>query len=428
METALDIMSRRLLSVLIVLASVAFITACREDPNPPETPPPATQLRDSAGILITENPPPHEGSSLGWEIGPDPTVTIGAAEGEAPYLLHRVRRAATLSDGRIVVADGASNEVRVFDPDGVHLLSWGGEGEGPGEFDALSGVARWRGDSVAAWNAHTDRGLSIFDGEGNLSRKLSLGTEPNRTRIAVLRTGKVLRDFWIRPDPGPGTIFAHSRFDILDGDGGIAAALGTHPTTAHFRWDYEGMALMGDVVFSGSVVTAAWGDLAVVSPNHDYEIRAYATDGTLSRIVRVDRPLTPATRSLLMLDFEDLMRHQATWLPEEALRDERERVGGYYDVMPVPETLPAFDTVMADALDHLWVREYPLPGRDFRWPREIPHTRWLVFDPGGRVLGFVEAPRGLVIYEIGDDYVLGSRVGDLEVEYVEVWPLKRGGP
>ena len=143
METALDIMSRRLLSVLIVLASVAFLATCREDPDPPATPPSATQLRDSAGILITENPPPHEGSNLGWKIGPEPTVTIGAAEGEAPYLLHRVRRAATLSDGRIVVADGASNEVRVFDPDGVHLVSWGGEGEGPGEFDALSGVARW---------------------------------------------------------------------------------------------------------------------------------------------------------------------------------------------------------------------------------------------------------------------------------------------
>ena len=55
----------------------------------------------------------------------------------------------------------------------------------------------------------------------------------------------------------------------------------------------------------------------------------------------------------------------------------------------------------------------------------IPHTQWLVFDPDGRVLGFVEAPRGLVIYQIGADYVLGSRVGDLEVEYVEVWPLRR---
>ena len=132
METALHIMNRRFLTVPSVLASFALFAACHEDPDPPETPSPAAQLRDSAGILITENQPPPEGSSLGWEIGPEPTVTIGAAEGEAPYLLHSVRRAATLSDGRIVVADGASDEVRVFDPDGVHLVSWGGEGEGPG--------------------------------------------------------------------------------------------------------------------------------------------------------------------------------------------------------------------------------------------------------------------------------------------------------
>jgi len=69
------------------------------------------------------------------------------------------------------------------------------------------------------------------------------------------------------------------------------------------------------------------------------------------------------------------MRHQATWLGEESLKNERKRVGGYYDAMPVPETLPAFDTIMSDALHHLWVREYPLPGRDVRWPSEIPHTR-----------------------------------------------------
>ncbi|MDE2794831.1 MAG: hypothetical protein OXL34_08445 [Gemmatimonadota bacterium] len=419
-------MNRRLPTVPVVLASLAFYTACHEEPDPPATPPPAAQLRDSAGILIAENPPPPEGTRLGWEIGPQPTMTIGAAEGEAPYLLHNVRKAATLSDGRIVVADGASNEVRVFDRDGVHLVSWGGEGEGPGEFDALRGVARWRGDSVAAWDSYIGRGLSISDGEGNLNRKLSLGSEPICTRIAVLRAGVVLRNFRIQPAPGPGTIQAHSRYDILDGDGAITASLGTHATTEHFRYDHQGMVIRGDMVFSRSVVTAAWGDLAVVSPNHHYEIRAYTTDGALLRIVRVDRPLIPATRSLLKLDFEDMMRHQATWLDEEALKSERERVGGYYDAMPVPETLPAFDTIMADALDHLWVREYPLPGRDSRWPREIPHTQWLVFDPDGRVLGFVEAPRGLVIYEIGADYVLGRRVGDLEVEYVEVWPLRRG--
>ena len=426
METVLHIMSRLFPTVPIVVASAAFLAACHEAPDPSDAPLPAAQLRDSAGILITENPLPPEGSSLGWEIGPEPAVKIGAAEGEAPYLLYGVMKAATLSDGRIVIADGASDEVRVFDPDGVHLVSWGGEGEGPGEFDALRGVARWRGDSVAAWNFYTGRGLSIFDGEGNLNRKLSLGTEPHYARIAVLRAGAVLRDFWIRPLPGPGTLYAHGRYDIMDGDGAITASLGTHTTTEHFRYHYEGMALRGDVVFSRSVVTAGWGDLAVLSPNHDYEIRAYATDGALRRIVRLGRPLVPATRSLLMLDFEDLMRHQATWLSEEALRNERERLGGYYDAMPVPETLPAFDTIMADGLDHLWVREHPLPGRDVRWPRAIPHTRWLVFDPDGRVLGFVETPPGLVIHEIGADYVLGSRVGDLEVEYVEVWPLRRG--
>lgn len=117
----LTLSSRCFLTLPNVGASLVLIAACQEDRGSPERTSPATQTRDSAGIEIAENPRPPEGSSLGWEIGPEPTVTIGAAQGEAPYLLYDVRDASTLSDGRIVVADGASDEVRVFDPDGVEV-------------------------------------------------------------------------------------------------------------------------------------------------------------------------------------------------------------------------------------------------------------------------------------------------------------------
>ncbi len=130
--------------------------ACGDIPNP-DSPTPAPRLRDSAGVRIAENPHPPAGSRLGWEIGPEPAVNIGSADGEDPYLFHRVRDMATLSGGRIAVADAPAQEVRIFDPSGVHLATWGGEGEGPGEFRSLRGVARWRGDSVAAWEADSNR-------------------------------------------------------------------------------------------------------------------------------------------------------------------------------------------------------------------------------------------------------------------------------
>ena len=137
-------------SLLALALSLLPGIACQQDREPPETPSRAAQLRDSAGVRITENPLPPEGTIPGWEINPEPSLSIGKAEGEAPYLLHRIRRAATLSDGRIVVANGGSNELRVFDASGTHTATWSREGEGPGEFTSLVGVDPWRGDSLVA--------------------------------------------------------------------------------------------------------------------------------------------------------------------------------------------------------------------------------------------------------------------------------------
>ena len=80
---------------------------------------------------------------------------------------------------------------------------------------------------------------------------------------------------------------------------------------------------------------------------------------------------------------------------------------------------PAFSTVLADDTGHLWVREYDLPRE------ENPAPLWTVFDPEGRVLGFVETPAGLDILQIGEDFILGRVKDEFEVVYVQLWPLER---
>ena len=100
---------------------------------------------------------------------------------------------------------------------------------------------------------------------------------------------------------------------------------------------------------------------------------------------------------------------------EEYLEDQRNG----YRAAPVAERMPALTSIIVDRLDHLWVEEYELPGE------ERPGSLWTVFDPEGRVLGFVETPDGLEIYEIGEDYILGRSLDELDVEHVQVWPLER---
>lgn len=101
-----------------------------------------------------------------WSLGSEPLLEIGVVAGEEPYQLHRVRAGELLPDGRIVVADGGSHQVRVFDTEGRFLFASGEEGDGPGQWRKLSGLVHLGGDSLAV---HDDRlrrtgFLSVEDG------------------------------------------------------------------------------------------------------------------------------------------------------------------------------------------------------------------------------------------------------------------------
>ena len=312
------------------------VVACQEDRQASTGL--SSETTDSAGIRIVENPRPPEGSRLPWRIGPEPTVSIGTREGEEAYQLYIVRDAMMLPDGRIIVANGGSGELRIFDALGTHLASWGGEGEGPGEFDNLWQIEPWTGDSIAAWFAPR-MGISVFDAEGNYARTFTLAAAPGTPP-------------WLQSWPFAST-----------SDGFILAV--RTPDT---------------VVVQLRAVTRAHIDA------HVEEILSppYPDDWTESEI-------------------------------EGYLAEERQR----YRAAPVVENFPAFASVMSDALDHLWVEEYEVPGE------ERPGVLWTVFDPEGKVLGFVETPEGLEILEIGEDNILGHYRDELGVEYVQVWPLER---
>ena len=403
-----------------IIAAIAALgmLACQQDLDRQEPDPraalPASATRDSAGILITENARPAEGSRLDWRIGPEPTVSIGAVEGEEPYLLHSIRSAVRMPDGRIVVANGGVGDVRSFTAAGSHLASWGGKGDGPGEFRNLSWVAPWPGDSVVTWDGSPGR-LRFFDAGGNFGRSVNLPrTYP--------------RPLAVRPDGTILTVRQRERerltiVEIRDGDGGLRASIGTW---LNREWIPE-MGVDGPEpvvpAFSQELVTANWGDLVVATWNKPYEIRVLQADGTLTRIVRREHtPVLPteADRAVFVAEqiaYLGTFVNAAGDRMPAAYREEYFRPS--LESRPLAERFPAFSTVLADEAGHLWVREYDLPRE------ERPAPLWTVFDPEGRVLGFVETPAGLDILQIGEDFILGRVKDEFEVEYVQVWPLER---
>jgi len=103
-----------------------------------------------------------------WRLSPEPVVDIGGGDREEEQLF-RVVGALRLSDDRIVVVNGGTNEIRFYGPGGAFLSASGGEGEGPGEFRRLSALRRLRGDSLFAQDGRLYRS-SVFDGQGRFIR------------------------------------------------------------------------------------------------------------------------------------------------------------------------------------------------------------------------------------------------------------------
>ena len=394
---------------LIAMAIAVGATACQPDRQGPAGP--RSEVRDSAGIQVVENSRPPDGSRLAWLIGPEPTITIGVLEGEDPYQLFHATDATKLSDGRIVVVNRGTAELRVFDEFGTYLSTWGGEGEGPGEFEDVMQIATLPGDSVITWGLSADAAMHVFDAAGNFGRRFSPPRSESSLRtqwtlpVSVMRDGSILASQ--QPDRVDGVAV-----ELWDGEGRLRSSLGSHPAQLVQIIDN----MLHHETFGRALAREPWGDLVIISPTGRYEIKAYARDSTLARIVRREYVRRVPTDADLDAYIERRVAEMPGYMLEFA--DERRR---QFRSSPVAEYFPAFESVMTDRVDHLWIEEYESPTDD------RPARLWTVFDPEGRVLGHVETPRELEIYEIGEDYILGHTRDELDVEYVQVWPLGRSG-
>ena len=73
------------------------------------------------------------------------------------------------------MANSGTAELRVFNGSGTHVSTWGGEGEGPGEFLWLRAIEPWPGDSILVWYGPR-RDISVFDADGNYGRSFTFET------------------------------------------------------------------------------------------------------------------------------------------------------------------------------------------------------------------------------------------------------------
>lgn len=384
---------------------------------------------DSAGVQVVVSDAPLWSAEDSWRLGSAPRVEIGALDAEPEYLFDRVMGAVRLPDGRVVVADMGSSQLRFFDPAGRHLMSVGGSGGGPGEFRQITALHRLPEDLLGV----EDR------------RERVHFFAPDGRYLDVLRTGAMPMDidpvsFHVDPPqtvrivgwPGDGTFIGRESsqvtlsatrqfeeaqtletvFSRFGEDGTATDELVRVPGATFHPHPFN---LTLPAVFGARVLSATTDDALVLGFSGSGEVHWYGLDGALERIARrpwADRPVTSDM-------IEEYVRGSSPPLREDIARDRT-----------FAEELPAFSGLVVDRTGNVWLREYHVSHAattlQYQRTYEEP-TSWSVFGPSGRWHGEVVMPARFSVLEIGEDYVLGMRRDEFDVEYVQLFDLIKPG-
>ena len=395
----------------------AVLSACATDDPTPRF----GLARDSAGIEIVDNGEPNSPTLARYELGERPRVVIGLDDTTPGHMLNQVVGAFRLNGGGLVVGDRGSREIRFFTEDGRHLLSVGGQGEGPGEFRLLVALDRMPGDTVvaSAWPV----GLRTWwDATGEHIDD----TESGRWGLGLVG-GRTLPDGTLLVDVYDGASYGNS-IELWAAQGEDGSTFRTEGLL--LRVSREGQPtdtiapIVGDEWFKiGEVRTSgfanhvrpytyethlAFNDRQIVlGESHLSEVRVYGYDGTLERIVRWEHERLPVTAGDRRRFRQEVLRN----LTNPTRRPAFER---WLSEVTYPETKPVFRDLATDRAGRLWVQG---------WTADEEVDRWLIFERSGTLVGTVVARSDLRVLDAAEDYVLVLVTDDLGVETVQLFEL-----
>ncbi len=393
--------------VALALAATLVVAACDEGGAGA-----GYTVRDSAGVAIVENTRGSWPEDDAWQVAAEPSVDIGELEGDEPYQLFQVSGAVRLTDGRIVVANGGSKELRYFDARGRYLESAGREGGGPGEFEGVGAPVALGADTIAVYDWNLRR-ISLWNPDGAFVRSFGIQF-PSGSPVAVgpLEDGSWLftKGFAFSPSEISTVVRDTAAYFRFDQAGELIDSIGRFPSWEFFVQGSSQAAWATSLPFGRSFATAVAPAGFYHGITDRYEILRYATSGRLERVIRKHhQPI--AVRDA---DVEDYKAERLEGASNDNWRRRTERM---FAEVPMPSTMPAFQTFEVDALGYLWVAEYERPAAEVQ--------RWSVFDAEGILLGTVVTPAGLQVHQIGADFLLASWRDDLGVEHVRLYELER---
>lgn len=378
-------------------------------------------VTDSAGVQIVENRADPEALPVFAEFDPEPLAEIGVEAGNPEQEFGRIADALLLPGERVLVADGQASRLSLFSFQGELLWTYGGEGEGPGEFRLLQEIGNARGDSVGVWDRRLARVTVTSTSSGGF-RDFTL-RDPERgrpTKVEFLPSGSFLVSYTAAGRARPGALGAHllsdsTTFILVDPDGGEIAILGTFLGGRRFSVVEKSASVysvaQGTQPFSPGTEGEASSAEIFLSASETGVTQVFDTAGSLRRIVRAPT-LTQALTDSDVEEYEGFRFGLSDGTPAAL-----EAVEDHIATLTFPEVRPAFSESILEDDGHLWLNDYR--------PDPEMSTRWYVFKPSGVIAGTADFPAGSVIHDIVGSFVLLQPPHEMDVPLVRIHRIER---
>ena len=391
-------------AIAAVVVAAVVVSGCAGESAP------ASVVRDSLGVRIVESPAPAWSAEAAWWIEEVPLVDLSSSGAGEEHFFYRVRDVLRVADGRLIVGDGASNEVRIYDVSGRFVRSFGGEGDGPGEFQYLAPLTLLRNGRVVVQD-YTDGGRGAeFD---LVSGLVSSFRRPRM--IGPLRQPATSEFLW--------GIDEMSGFLKVVGSQGLKRPLATIVRLSDDRASSHTVAVVpGREVFIAPDADAGppMGRQLHAVPTGDGEL----VIGTADRLEysKLDGA-TGALRMIARIPGVSLAVSRQELDRERRVRlgpDPRPHILEIFELLPEPAEKPAYQQVLVDVEGNVWAGEF------LGLARRHDSQKWYVWDSSGVWLGIVETPARFELMRVGGDEVFGVRRDFDEVESPQVLRLHKG--
>lgn len=384
--------------VLVAVLAV-LVTAC-DSPDSQST----YAVRDSAGVRIVETVTEAE-ILAPWAVPSEPSFRLGW-EDEA-LLIDHLESGVLLTDGRVAVADVGTDSIHIVDRSGEVAESFGGEGQGPGEFIQLTEVVHVGGDTLLAADGGNMR-LALYEGTQ------LLGHVPFLSWIGPVAfgfVGRVAEGFILSPAAYMGPDEADPgwhRWPVLRLDRELETldTLMMAPDHWHAEpGDDNPMRPTGTVAVAGGHV--------VIGTTDRPELRWIGADGSVQQIARWTGPTAEVGQAEWALyeqgyreRFEDRMD------PAEL---ERRLAAREEDFSGIP---PHFGRAFGDRDGRVWLTPYAFTGSASR------ASSYEIVSADGRYLGRIEFPNEIRLLDVRGDVVVGVEYDEFDVQALAVYELR----